>query len=197
MRLLVILCVVAMMSLTGSAIAQQALDFSTVPTWSAGDTWTFRSLAGPQASYTVLAPSADGYTVKYTSPNGAENLVEYDKNLLSPASFQPFTFFWHPQWPLVPDAKPWTFTITGTSIGGPSTTWDTTEQVQASESVTVPAGTFQAVRIHGHQCSRNDGCGDFDIWYAPQVKFFVKIVLPRVGYWGSGGVEELLSYQLH
>lgn len=194
MRLLLILCAITV-CLAGPAIAQQGADFSTPPTWSAGDTWTFRVFAGRQLTYTVLAPSATGYTVKFTPPNGDSSLVEYDKDLLPPASFQNFNFIWHPQWPLVPGTKPWSFTNTGISNRGQTSTWETTEQVDTPESITVPAGTFQAVRIKGHQCNRAGGCGDFDIWYAPQAKFFVKIVWPNTRYWNGGGTQELASYQ--
>jgi hypothetical protein len=196
MRSLLILCAITV-CLAGPAIAQQGPDFSTPPTWSAGDTWTFRVFAGRQVTYTVLAPSETGYTVKFNSANGDSSLVQYDKNLLPPASFQNFNFIWHPQWPLTSDAKPWSFTNSGLSSAGRASTWNTTEQVDKQEPVTIPAGTFQAVHIKGHQCNQAGGCGDFDIWYAPQVKFFAKIVWANSRYWNGGGVQELASYQLH
>jgi hypothetical protein len=73
-----------------------------------------------------------------------------------------------------------------------------TETVAARESITAPAGTFDSVRIHGQQCNETQpksGCGDFDVWCASQVKYFVKIAWTGTPYWPTQLIshpEELL-----
>ena len=64
--------------------------------------------------------------------------------------------------------------------------------------MTVPAGTFQAVHIHGKQCNttQQNRCGDFDVWYASQAKYTVKIALISGEFWSNPWTRELVSYQV-
>jgi hypothetical protein len=68
------------------------------------------------------------------------------------------------------------------------------------ESVTVPAGTFDAVRISGHHCNPTNGrCGDFVVWYAPMVRNVVKVTWSGTDYWSPrlrGTTQALTSYQV-
>jgi hypothetical protein len=104
----------------------------------------------------------------------------------------------HFSWPLSTGAT-WTYKVTHT-INGKDVSYQGTSTAAAAESVTVPAGTFDAVRINSHHCNQNSGkCGDFTLWYVPKAKYAVKIVHAKNSYWGSGtGLTlELVSYTVH
>lgn len=65
----------------------------------------------------------------------------------------------------------------------------------------MPEGTFAAVRISGQHCNDTaGGCGDFVLWYAPKVKYAVKITWPASSqYWPleyAGASELLFSYEV-
>jgi hypothetical protein len=93
------------------------------------------------------------------------------------------------------------FNATYANTTGGMNDYHTTWTVEAYEPLTVPAGTFDTFRIKGTQCNLTQGghpCGDFIVWYAPQVKNWVKISLSPGGTWGTraGQSEELLSYKI-
>ena len=162
------------------------------PTWSAGDTWTYRQ-GGKTTTWAVLGATENGYAVQIKS--ASPEIVHVTRDLLFDKSY-----YFHPQWPLAVGNQ-WTFTVEDTaanSVGG-TNTYEISDRVAGQESVTVPAGTFQAVHIRGKQCNatQQNRCGDFDVWYAPQVKFTVKISLISSSYWSSVWTRELVSYQVH
>jgi uncharacterized protein DUF3108 len=57
--------------------------------------------------------------------------------------------------------KTWSYEVNGT-YNGRAMKWMVQRKVEAMESVTIPAGSFDAVRISGHHCNTTEsGCGDF------------------------------------
>jgi hypothetical protein len=79
--------------------------------------------------------------------------------------------------------KEWAYIVEGT-YSGRAVKWKIDRKVEAMESVTVPAGTFDALRIPGHDCNLTlGGCGDFIVWYAPKVKNFAKIIWTSDRFW--------------
>lgn len=68
-----------------------------------------------------------------------------------------------------------TFTqSTGTKKG--SQTYTNTVSVEAAEEITVPAGTFKAFRIRVNKKNDTGWSGVYQMWYAPEVGYFVRIV---------------------
>lgn len=68
-----------------------------------------------------------------------------------------------------------TFTqSTGTKKG--SQTYTNTVSVEAAEEITVPAGTFKSFRIRVNKKNDTGWSGVYQMWYAPEVGYFVRIV---------------------
>lgn len=68
-----------------------------------------------------------------------------------------------------------TFTqSTGTAKGGQKYT--NTVMVEDAEEITVPAGTFKAFRIRVEKRNETGWSGVYRLWYAPEVRYFVRIV---------------------
>jgi hypothetical protein len=161
------------------------------PELKVGDTWTYR-YSGPGASRTETHTVSDALgkngfrlAVDEKSEGGAAAItgdkaegreralrVSADLNPLqrdpqNAAAVQEFVRF---QWPLEP-GKSWAFPINGVSF---AYTWD----VKASgwEAVTVPAGTFKALKLSMMR-SGGRGSGSEEVWYAPEAKGIVKRVM--------------------
>lgn len=106
--------------------------------------------------------------------------------------------------PLVP-GKTWDRKSTMKRTGG-HFKYDTKGTVQGVEQVTVPAGTFQAVKVtlfteYDADTSRGQGSGTMSetIWYAPKVDYFVKKHYHDTSWSGSlynRYKDELVSYKL-
>ena len=53
-------------------------------------------------------------------------------------------------------------------------------EVTAEETITVPAGTFQTLRIVAH--NKRTGALIYEMWYSPSVKWWVRLRFsPRTG----------------
>lgn len=157
------------------------------------DTWT-NPLSGEMVAWEILGVTPVGYTAAWNRTSDEAEAIDVTPN---PALRG--VYYFHPEWPLEV-GRVWTYTLRGRAGIGLSM-WSMMEAVEAQEAVTVPAGTFQAVRIHGRQCdaAQSNRCGDFDVWYAPRVKSFVKIAWRASSYWGSDKAaqpQELLFYQV-
>jgi len=143
-------------------------------------------------TWTVTGITSDGYAVLFKSRSTIDS-PHFDRDLL----FSGATYF-HPIWPLS-IGESWKFTHEDTPQNGVAgrNTYATTETVVGWEFVSVPAGTFQAIKIHGRECNvtQQKGCGDFDVWYASDVKWTVKIAF-TAGYWSSTAPRELVSYKV-
>ncbi len=161
-------------------VSAQAVD---KPTWTSGDTWTIRQ--GKQTTiYTVLGPAEDGYSVQVKT-DADSNILRYDSNLVSATAH-----FLRLQWPLEP-GKQWSYQAPFRGH-----TYALTEKVVGPDSVSTPAGTFEAVHVQGRSCYQPNECGVFDLWYVPKVRFFAKITFAP-GYWFDHNMEELIAYQVH
>lgn len=173
-----------------SVSAQQVTSID-APVWSLGDHWTWQR-GKDQVSNTVVGTSS-GYAVRY------ESGADVSMNHYNPDFSSPDVHFLQYQFPLT-IGKTWSYMVSGT-YNGRAYTWRIERKVEAMESVTVPAGTFDSVRISGHHCNTSDGyCGDFVVWYAPKVRNAVKITWKVASrYWppSQNGISQmLLSYQL-
>jgi hypothetical protein len=163
------------------------------PVWAIGDTWTYSGRDdGKPTTLTVLGIAPDHYSVEQKAGSDINVLLlNFD---FSPNAYSRF------QWPLEIN-KQWTFHGEGRSTNGMSGTnsYTTTETVEAYEPVTVPAGTFDSFRVRGRQCNdtQHNRCGEFMVWYSPQVKSWVKIAWLDARFWNYPKPVELLSYQVH
>lgn len=175
------------------------------PTWMIGDTWMWRLSSAGEVTYTVHEITKDGYSVQTKGPAAvlksvmSAPVVEFNAKLIG-GDF----FFAVEEWPLE-QGKTWTRVNTSINISmgtASSSTVRTTSTVAAPEPVTVPAGTFVAVRIEGKECNetQQSQCGEFTVWFAPQVKHLIKIAWSGSSYWPPslrGRQLELFSYQVH
>jgi hypothetical protein len=162
------------------------------PKWAAGDQWTWHNSDGPDVSFSVLRVQPDWYDVQVRS-RGNTTLIRIGTDL----SLQNADWFRF-QWPLTPGHS-WVYQVTGV-VNGRNTTWQGTARAAAIESVTVPAGTFRAVRIDGRHCNlTTGGCGTFTLWYAPKAEYVIKLVVSNTAYWVPavrGFSQELVAYRV-
>ena len=181
-------------TLSTSAGAQNTLDVSTAPVWALNDTWTFR-IGTTTRTHTVTGVREDGYTLTLKTSSGGTSNEHVGRDLV-------WGSLWRPKWPLT-DGLLWTYSYSTSPTGSYGATrndYTNTFKVLGVESVTVPAGTFQAVHIHGQQCitsAPKQPCGDFNAWYAPQVKWFIKNTFVGSLWSNVPQPQELISYELH
>jgi len=195
MSLIIVVGLVVLLGLVvlGRAYFAGQSGFANPPKWAAGDQWTWHNSDGPDVSFSVLRVQPDWYDVQVrTRANTTTIRIGQDLSLQNADWFR----F---QWPLTP-GHTWVYQVTGTT-NGRNVTWQGTARAAAVESVTVPAGTFEAVRIDGRHCNlTGGGCGTFTMWYAPKAKYVVKLLVGNTPYWipaVRGFRQELLSYQVH
>jgi hypothetical protein len=168
---------------------QAAAPVAKQPAWAVGDTWTYLMFGGETETETVDVVGAD-YWLLHSTAQDTDIAVKFD---FSPNEYARF------QWPLkVGERYAFDVPVPGFVRNAKfHTTW----KVEARESVTVPAGTFDAFRVTGNECratAPGGPCGEFTVWYAPQVKNRVRITLVTNGYFPyAGKSEELVSYAVH
>jgi len=185
MQVVALLCLVAL-PVTGQppeAPAAQA------PTWGVGDSWIFRGTANRPGTFTVTTVDADAYSVREDN-DGRSSLVRISRTLEIEPPYSHRTYF---MWPLRVGAT-WSYQFHGDTFTGSDRYTVTTY-----ERVTVPAGTFDAFRIAVRECAteRPSVCVGLTIWYAPTVKWYVKVAMDHSGNWVEamrGKTVELLSY---
>jgi hypothetical protein len=187
-----LLVALGLVALARAYFAQQS-GYVVPPKWAVGDEWTWHNSDGPNVSFHVTGVQPDSYQVQVRARAHTSTIrVPLD---LSLSNADWFRF----QWPLTP-GRTWTYEVVGV-VNGRNTTWQGTAHAVDLESVTVPAGTFQAVRIDGRHCNLTQGgCGGFTLWYAPKAKYVVKLVVANTPYWVPsvrGFQQELVSYQVH
>jgi hypothetical protein len=193
MRLTVLALVLTMaMGFPMTSLAQTA-PVAQAPKLMVGDTWTYKGADGAEFTLTVRQVTPTNYVMENKVGENVQTVqVGFD---FSPNWFARF------EWPLEVKKK-WSFDTQGPpgNDATKSNNFTTASVVEAFERVTVPAGTFDAFRVKGTQCNhtQQDKCGDFLVWYAPRVKFPVKISWVTPEYWGvSERSTELLSYRVH
>jgi hypothetical protein len=210
------------------ALAQQTIALG-APKWDVGDQWTWQ-IGNDQITWTVLSAGGEYVVQEKSARETGVFHVAADFSSTS-ASFPPYFLpqFYELQFPLGL-GKAWTYTkrvIPGgsTSVGGSSAHEVAVEVSRITEgvvSITVPGGTFDAVRIFGRShvldlaigspyigltfiegnatAGEVHTSGDFVVWYAPQVKQVVKITWVGRRFWPTQYENAsllLVSYKVH
>jgi hypothetical protein len=213
----VILVSWAALGMAPQVLAQQTVALG-AQKWDAGDQWTWQ-IGNDQITWTVLSAGGE-YVVQEKSAREAgifHVAADFSSTSASSAYFLPQ--FYELQFPLAL-GKAWTNTK---RVGARSTAAgvevEVTRITEGVVSITVPGGTFEAVRIFGrsHALGGNGSPypglagpgnyffppsdrGDFVVWYAPQVKQVVKITWQGRRFWPAqyeGASLLLVSYKLH
>jgi len=193
-----------------------AAEIAEQPTWDLGDSWTYsRTLYATAASRTterseytmvVSAKKQDFYTLFYSS------LDSHGKSSDATTYWSMATnwinwrgeggkrqeFVWY-RWPLE-EGQTWEYLWVQPGMG--ETAWKA--KVRGWETITVPAGTFRAIRIDVENSCYYQGvdggvCRQEDIvWYSPVVRAKVRLERRTYSraYQGSNIVEELVAYSV-
>lgn len=185
----VLLCVTILPSLS----AQTTIDVSAPPAWAVGDQWTYQNPDGRTTTIVTVSGVIDaGYSLiaKGSAPGATASVFQVSRDIVG------FSNFFRPQWPL-DKGKSWHYEFVGVSGTGEHYTYVNTYTAVGTEPITVPAGTFSAVRINGDQViSGRTRHYQFVVWYAPQAKNYVKIDYIGQG-WTQTHPTVLVSYELH
>jgi len=152
------------------------------PDWKPGYTWTLRAnttgvSGGGAATETVRTVSTvrdDGsYTVSIQPAGSADAPTNVratrDLNTFVKAANGEWQEFRWLQWPLEPGR---TYSITSGAF-----TWD--GKVEGWESVTVPAGTFKAIRISFTRSGPSKWGASETIWFVPEMKAVARRIAVR------------------
>jgi len=167
------------------------------PQWHIGDSWTVRwSDAMGETGISVRTvvgekrlDHTDCFVIKTTS-----DLQYFAKRDLNWVAFEhngritnrAFPSQWWFLWPLEPGKK-WVRYVRFMMFADTVEYNEIVEVDHEMEEVTVPAGTFRAIKItKGYSISKNH----VKAWYCPELKNFIKVVHHRPNIF----VEELLGY---
>jgi hypothetical protein len=184
------------------------------PIWNLNESWTYSRTSYATASshmneqwqYTLVVTETnkDYYILEYSrvDSDGKDRralqrwstAINFMNRAGSPPNWQEFRRF---RWPLA-EGDSWDFPWIQPPLG--DLTW--TAKATGWETVTVPAGTFRAMRIEVHNSCYYPGvdggvCGQQDlIWYSPSVKRHVRLELRsnKGAYQDRNIVEELVQY---
>jgi hypothetical protein len=145
-------------------------------TWSGAarktETRTLKEIADEQHRFVIGGDvPSDAAKQPDEQPRERALTTNRDHNIVSPDPQNPgkARVFKSYEWPLAP-GKAWSFPFNSDRF---AFTWDV--KVQGWESVTVPAGTFKALRL-SLQRSGGQAAASEDLWYAPEAKAVVKRV---------------------
>jgi hypothetical protein len=186
---------------SGAAVAVAPLRDAQIPTWKIGDEWAYRydgaAGSGTYVWSVVRSEVMDGFDC-YVIKSGEREIFyrkhdfasvrEVVSGVVVRRDVPPRLNY---QWPLVVGNK-WQHDLTFENWRDRQTiatrqSWE----VVAIEDVTVPAGTFKTIKI----ASRNERTNRplYEMWYAPDVKQWVKI-----HEWRESGEQtrELIAYKL-
>lgn len=176
-----------------------------------GDTWQWEDEKGGNWTRRYVGQTDEGLFERQDRPRGARFFYDHEHtlrkvyrdgiwiteaNLDFPLIGKPVLVF-----PLQV-GKSWSSqTFAREATGGSTWTYNQTFTVLGCEQVTVPAGTFSAVVIEEEQriFGGRPGDGVRTWWYAPEVKYFVKLAHGRAshpGYWSAFRDWTLTSYRL-
>jgi hypothetical protein len=170
-----------------------------------GDTWVLRYEDGKRTQWKYLAVQ-DGLL---RTPLGRDNVEYYYdhthtlRKVYSKGRWvtAPTPEFWNIgkpalEFPLTP-GQGWVYTVPASDDY--SMTFIRRHTVVGCEQVTVPAGTFVAVRIDVSQIQANrpaNAAMAWSLWYAPTVKYFVKRVGGSATFWTPVTGFELESFTI-
>lgn len=180
-----------------------------LPKWTVGDQWVYQRPDGKQVAWTVTGVESNGYAASVTLPTSPPRAVtvavpvDLDWTALKATDG---TFVQRDQGALhFPMTVGDTWNSTHPSVE--DTIWQDTYTVAAYEKVTVPAGTFETFRIEGKESNLSkgtarsvvSGTGGFTVWYAPAVKWHVKMAWDTTPFWHPfvrGKQQLLVSYHV-
>lgn len=180
------------------------------PVLQAGDTWSWQDERGAKWYSRYVRQTDDGLLEKEPRPGEPQAYYDHTHTLRKvfrdgqwiTAATPEFPMLGKPQldFPLLP-GKSWSNQVPVRTPFGIGTFYQTFTVLGCKE-VTVPAGTFFAVVIEEDQkgigeLSRGGGLRTW--WYAPDVRYFVKLAHGREdipGFWRSARNWALVSYRL-
>lgn len=151
------------------------------PTWQVGDRFVLVSGAAARGQFEVIAADANGYVVVSDSGLrqkldanlgvlGEWNDKDEPRHLMTPVDV---SFHW-PLWV----GKRWRCAYADRTYGGASLPFEVTYVVEDLDSVTTPAGTFQALRLARTVHFVTDTGRYLDrtrlLWYAPAIGMEVR-----------------------
>ena len=195
---------VAMCTLTliiaGVANAQEA----SRPAWKVGDTWVYNmTYGGAKNTYEVVAEQPDTYKVLVSRSNGTKSVLTYDRdgNLLTRGnvSFTPKRDVLH--FPIRVGGSYTGVAYTYPHQRKPGVTVTMSARITSikSEEVTVPAGTFIALRMDIEQSYKlSTGYSNSTKetgWYVPEVGRWVKYKMIDYGIPNQPEEMELVSFK--
>ena len=175
----------------GAPPTRQVSESAWRPAWTVGDTWAYEAPWGP-TTFAVTRVVGSNVIMTQTVSNRGSGAIDVDATHLGKT-----TANWLPEviwldFPLTP----------GKSY---SRVYNPHEQfsyhVGNMEQITVPAGSFSAIRVDVKFCTpQTDRCAGLLFWYAPAAKWFIRIVWddsPNFNKDRRGKSMELLSVMLH
>jgi hypothetical protein len=191
--------------LTGSAAQVPCPAMIEAPVLYPGDTWTVRSEDGRRNRRTYGAERDGLLSLRYSNSD-ADYYFDHTHTLRKVWSkgqwvTAPTPTFWDigkPTlvFPLTP-GEGWVSTVPAGDDYG--MTFLRRHTVVGCEQVTVPAGTFVAVRIDVSQVQSTrpaNAAMEWTLWYAPAVKYFVKRASGPATFWTPVPGYELESYKI-
>ena len=209
--------IAAIVVMLGFASPAAAAEVAEQPSWEPDDSWTYaRTYYGTAQSYgsdrfaytlAVTTRAPEYYFLEYSSidANGAKvqsrqrwsAATNFENRAGDPARFQEYQWY---RWPLT-EGKSWEFSWYQPAFGE-SMTW--TAKVVGWETITVPAGTFRALRIDLENACYYRGvdggvCGQWDkVWYSPVAKRHVRLErrTRKGAYAGTDMLDELTDYHV-
>lgn len=195
-RLLTVLALAALLGACESAGPSRTVQIAERPTWTAGDSWTYRG-RGRDGAYTVtrkvlregVFEGRDAYEIEagdtrywYTKQLGYLARTQGGRTVrraIPPEDWQ---------WPLQV-GKSWSATITWVDSGDQEQRFVLTGvwTVEAYEEVKTPAGTFKAFKVSRREIESG---ASQEFWYSSAVKGWVKV---RGTDTATGSYEEELT----
>jgi hypothetical protein len=175
------------------------------PVWNTGDKWTFKQGDGSTYTNRVVDVKNDLFIVKIA---GDPDLYGYDRETVNlkfmvkedgrqmKATNDLRKLFNFP----IFVGKKWT--DTNSKPGGglyqqQETTFSIDFNVEGTEDLTTPAGTFKTYKIrHKLTNMRSNKSGWILFWYSPDAKWWVKREVEKSGFWQRLQNAELVSSEL-
>ena len=207
----VVVCVFLAFIVTGCAATLDHRDAQSCPTsipapvLQAGESWTLQDARGSWTRH-LTRQSEDGLfevagelgtRFYYDHAHTLRKVIRKGESVTRASVDFPLIGKPMLDFPLQP-GKSWSYMIDARSTGGDLLVYRNTFTVVGCEQIRVPAGTFFAVAITEEQDSPGANArGSRTWWYAPEVKYFVKLThgWATPGFWDQSDAV-LLAYQI-
>jgi len=208
----VVVCGFLAFIVTGCAAALDHRDAQSCPTsipapvLQAGESWTLQYARGPWTRHLTSQSEDDLFEVAgeqgtrfyYDHAHTLRKVIRKGESVTRASVDFPLIGKPMLDFPLQP-GKSWSYMIDARSTGGNLLGYRITFSVGGCERVRVPAGTFLAVAITEEQEVLGANTrGSRTWWYAPEVKYFVKLTHGRAthpSFWNRSDAV-LLAYQI-